>query len=122
VDHGARPVMLALEGDLVPLAEAIAASLGGGAGSEGALRAALARAFPGLPEPDGLEPCSTHPALIVRMRTPGLGGESAKLVLVPRGDRLEVRLRAEIAGGSYRKETLLRVLAHLEQIEKILGD
>jgi hypothetical protein len=116
-----------LDGTIAALAAAIAAGTGGPGGLTGgpaglaALAAALAAAFPGLPAPDGIEGCTSHPALTARFRVPGLGRESVKLVLVPRPGGLEARVRAEVPGGSYRKETLHRIAARLEAVEEALG-
>ncbi len=85
-----------------------------------ALRSALANAFPDLPAPESLEGCTTHPALAVRFKAPGLGREAAKVVFVPRGRELEVRLRIEVPAGSYRKETFLKLVSFLESIERAL--
>ena len=74
-------------------------------------------AFPRLPEPDGLEGCTTHPALTLRFRAPGFGREAVKLVLVPARGALEARLRVELPGGSYRRETLIKLTAFLDQID-----
>lgn len=110
------------EGPIAALAEAIERCTGTPAPPDaGALRAALTAAFPDLPEPDSLEGCTDHPALTVRRRVPVLGREAVKLVILPRGDVLEVRVRAELPGGPYRKETLLKVLAEIEAVEAALA-
>jgi len=54
--------------------------------------------------------------LIARFPVEGLAREAVKAVFLPRMDALEVRLRIEIPGGSYRKETILRLLAALDGI------
>jgi hypothetical protein len=110
------------EGAIGALAETIERCTGTPAPPDaGALRAALAAAFPDLPEPDAIEGCTDHPALTLRLRVPGLGREAVKLVLLPRGDVLEARVRAELPGGAYRKETLLKVLGEVEEVERALG-
>ncbi len=119
-DDDEVPSTLALAGDIAVLAERIAAAVGTGAAADPALRAALARAFPELPAPDALEPCSTHPALLARFRVPALGRESVKAVFVPKPRGLEVRVRAELPGGSYRKETLLRIIDYAERISSTI--
>lgn len=115
---------LGLEGPIGTLASRIAACTGTDRGCTDpqSLEEAIGAAFPDLPRHEILEGCTTHPALIARIRAPGSGRERAKLVFVPQPDHLEIRLRAEIPAGSYRKETLLRMVSFLETIEKALGD
>ena len=115
-------VRLPLEGPIARLAEVIALHTGApglSAGRPDTYRA-IAGAFPRLGEPARIEGCTTHPALIVHLRIPGLNREAAKVVLVPTGGTLEVRLRAEVPGGSYRKETMLKIVSFLEELEKAL--
>jgi len=109
-------------GAIGALADAIEAGTGSKPHAPGGhLAAALAAAFPGLPPADGLEGCASHPALTAHFRVPGLGRESVKVVLVPRSGALEARVRLVIPDGSYRRETLLRILEHGEAVERALG-
>ena len=85
------------------------------------LRASLSAAFPRLPPGASLEGCTDHPSLTLRWRIEGLGRENAKAVLTPCGGGLEVRLRIEMPGGSYRKETLARLAAALQSLEGALA-
>ena len=109
---------LPLVGAVKELARSIGERTGSPAcsGEDPALRPILAAAFPGLPAPAALEGCTDHPALIARFPVEGFGREAVKAVFLPRMDALEVRLRLEIPGGSYRKETILRLLAALDGI------
>jgi hypothetical protein len=115
-------VRLPLEGAVARLAELIALHTGAPGLSAGRpdLFAALAGAFPRLGEPARIEGCTTHPALTVQLKIPGLNREMAKVVLVPRADGLEIRLRAEVPGGSYRKETLQKIVSNLQLLEMAL--
>ena len=111
-----------LEGPPADLAREIAERTGapGREPSPEPLRRAVAAAFPRLPAPDSFEGCTTHPALTLRFRVAGLGREAVKLVLLPRDGALEARLRAELPGGSYRKETLEAMVRAVEELEAAL--
>ncbi len=87
----------------------------------GFLAGALAATFPALPVPDSVEACDTHPALIAKFRVPRFGRAAVKAVFVPSAHFLEVRVRLEVPGGSYRKASIERMLSHLERIEMALA-
>jgi len=112
-----------LEGPHRALADRIAATTGrpGELSDRAELLAAIRAAFPTLPAPDSLEECSTHPALTLKLRSPGFGREGVKVVLVPVPGALEARVRLELPGGSYRKETLERLLRFMEEVEAALA-
>ena len=122
-DAASPDLRLPLTGALSDLGAVIAADTGRPGGGEPPPRVeeALRAAFPLLPRPEELEGCTTHPALLARFRVPGLGRESVKLVLVPREDRLEARVRAEVPEGSYRAETLSRIAEFLAEVTRAVA-
>ncbi len=112
-----------LEGGAAALAEEIGRSTGAPDRKEGspALRSAIEAAFPGLPAGWTLEGCTDHPSATLRWMVPGLVPERVKAVLTPARNGVEVRTRIEVPGASYRKATLLRLLAFLAEVERALG-
>jgi hypothetical protein len=111
------------QGSAGALAEAIAAHTGSPETSAVPVevKRAVSDAFPSLPAPVTFEGCTSHPALILTLKPPDLPPAGVKVVLTPRKDSLEVRVRALLPGGSYRKETLARLLGFLEEVEAALA-
>ncbi len=77
-------------------------------------------AFPALPRPSSAEGCTSHPALILKFAVPDLPHAAVKVILVPRDRVIEVRTRIELPAGSYRRETMEKVLTFLATVDSAL--